>query len=121
MVYRENREDSQGLGVFGRYGWSGSEAGPGEELVNFWSTGISYLGLVPGRDADVLGCGIAQGYFSERSEMTEDSETAAELYYNVEVSGWMQVTPSVQYVADPGGTNAGGDAVVAAVRVQMNF
>ncbi len=47
---RENQDDrdDQGLGLFGRYGWSSSRAEP--LIVNFWSLGLQYQGLLPGRD-----------------------------------------------------------------------
>ncbi len=123
MIYRENTdpEDGRGLGIFGRYGWSGSEVGPDEEVTNFWSIGLQYQGLVSGRDEDIIGCAIAQGIYSDQAEMAEDSETVMELYYNARMAGWLNLTPSLQYIDNPGGDGFVSNAVVIGARLQMAF
>ncbi|MHC4659380.1 MAG: carbohydrate porin [Planctomycetota bacterium] len=118
---RENNdaEDTQGLGVFGRYGWASSKV---NEITNFWSAGIQYQGLIPDRDDDVLALGLAQGVFSDRaSDYVDDYETACELYYSAQITPWMSVSPSIQYIANPGGNEITSDAVVLGVRLQMRF
>ena len=54
LICKENddAEDSQGLGVFGRYGWAESRV---NDVTNFWSVGLSYQGLFEGRDEDHAG------------------------------------------------------------------
>jgi len=119
MVYRETgqeADDQQGIGIFGRYGLADSQV---NELGNFWSVGSQYKGLLPGRDEDVLGLAVAQGIFSDDAGMNEDSESVLELYYSAQVAGWLSVSPSLQYVSDPGGDGNADDAVVLAVRVHM--
>jgi len=118
MIYRERSDDSQGLGVFGRYGWDKSEFA---EVANFWSAGLQYQGLLPRREDDVMGCALARGVFSDAGEFNADSETVMEVYYNAHVAGWFNVTPSLQYIANPGGADGNSDATVLALRVQMAF
>jgi len=121
MIYRENTDsqDNQGLGLFTRYGWTESEVTP--EITNFWSIGLQYQGLLPGRDEDTLGIGYAQGIFSDQAEFPENQESAMEMYYNIEVTGWMNVTPSLQYLMDPAGDESARDAFLVGVRMQMAF
>ena len=126
MVYKENGDpvDTQGLGLFGRFGYANSDL---NEIGNFWSFGFQYQGLLDGRDADVLGFGFAQGIFSDYAGAndglgySDDYENAVELYYSAKVTPWLNISPSVQYVANPGGDKAKSDAVVLGVRAQMVF
>ena len=125
MLYRENRsEDYQGLGAFFRWGWADSDL---NAVTRFFSLGMQYEGLFEGRDSDALGVGMAHGAFSDQAAandgaaFTEDHETAWEVYYRAQVTPWLGVSPSVQYVQDPGGAEANGDAVVVGLRVQATF
>lgn len=119
MLIKENAnpEDNQGLGTFFRYGYAN---GKKNDIVNFWSAGFQYQGLLEDRDDDVLGLGFAQGFFSDRAASTyrDDYESALELYYSAAVAPWLAVSPSIQYITNPGGNPS---AVVLGVRVQMLF
>ncbi len=122
MLAKENSDigDSQGLGAFARYGYANSMR---NDITNFWSFGFQYQGLIEGRDDDVLGAGFAQGFFSDRASGTysDDYESAFELYYSVQVTPWLNISPSVQYIANPGGNGTVSDAVVLGIRAQMLF
>ena len=122
MLCKENSdpEDSQGLGAFFRYGYASSKR---NDITNFYSFGFQYQGLIEDRDDDILGIGFAQGIFSDsaKTTYTDDYENAVELYYNVQVADRMNISPSIQYISNPGGNNAASDAVVLGMRVQMNF
>jgi len=122
MIAKENAdpEDGQGLGVFGRYGHANSRR---NDVTNFWSIGFQYQGLIDGRDDDVLGIGFAQGTFSDKATATylDDNEKVLEVYYNAQVTPWLNITPNIQYIANPAGTGTVKDAVVVGVRAQMVF
>lgn len=125
MLIKENdvEDDTQGLGTFFRYGYAPSSR---NDMTQFYSTGLSYQGLLDGRDNDVLAAGMSRGYFSDGAAgvYTEDSETVFETFYNIEMSTWMTLTPSIQYVADPSSADNGRelkDAVVFGLRAQMVF
>jgi len=122
MLIKENADpqDNQGLGAFFRYGYAD---GKRNDITNFWSFGFHYQGLIEGRDDDVLGVGFAQGIFSNSASATytEDYESALELYYNTQVTPWLNISPSVQYVANPGGSKTVSDALILGVRAQMTF
>jgi len=122
MLARENADpdDNQGLGAFLRYGYASSKR---NDITNFWSVGFQYQGLIEGRDDDVLGVGFAQGIFSDKASTTytDDYENALELYYSAQVTPWLNISPSIQYIANPGGDKSVSDAVVLGVRVQMTF
>ncbi|UCE60270.1 MAG: carbohydrate porin [Phycisphaerales bacterium] len=122
MVWKELPEDnadSQGLGMFFRYGFAHEEA---NAIEHFWSVGAQYQGLFPTRDEDVLGFGFAQGVLSGmlRDLGGVDHESVYELYYTAQVLPWLNVSPDFQYIVNPGAVD-GRDSFVAGVRLQMSF
>lgn len=121
LLLKENADanDEQGLGAFLRFGCADGDV---SEIQTFWSVGGQYKGLIPGRDADVLGLGVAQGILSRDSAPGRTSqETVVETYYNAKICEWMHVSGHVQYLANPGGTSGAGDALVVGVRLHMHF
>jgi len=122
MLCKENSDpqDSQGLGAFFRYGYASSKR---NDITNFYSFGFQYQGLIDDRDDDVLGVGFAQGIFSDSADTTytDDYENALELYYNAQVADCLSISPSIQYITNPGGNNVASDAVVLGLRAQMTF
>jgi len=122
MLNKENSdpEDSQGLGTFLRYGYAN---GKRNDITAFWSFGFSYQGLLDGRDDDVLGVGFAHGTFSDSADMTytDDYEAVVEMYYNACITPQLNISPSVQYVMNPGGDDSVSDAIILGVRAQFVF
>jgi porin len=122
MLGKENDdpEDSQGLGMFFRYGYAAARK---NDITNFFSVGFQYQGLLEGRDDDVLGAASACGFFSDTADSSyqEDYESALEIYYNAQVTPWFNLSPSVQYIANPGGVQTAKDAVVFGIRAHMMF
>jgi len=122
LVYEEDPgiEDGQGLGVFARYGYAPSRK---NDVTNFFSAGLQYQGMFDGRDDDVFGMAYAHGVFANSASSTypEDYESVFEAYYNAQVTPWFVFGPSIQYVANPGGSNTAKDAVLVGLRAQMTF
>ncbi|MFQ5429499.1 MAG: carbohydrate porin [Phycisphaerae bacterium] len=124
MVYKEQAggTDTQGLGLFFRYGHAKEEV---SALEDFWSIGGQYQGLIPKRDRDVLAFGVAQGIRSGRFRQLinsrADRETVYELYYKIEVTPWLAITPDLQYVNNPGALGARKDAFLAGIRLRFIF
>jgi porin len=124
MLYKENndRDDSQGLGAFVRYGWADGDY---NSITNFISFGFQYQGLFKDRDDDVLGVGYSKGVFSDKdaTNYPADYESVLEAYYNYNLSPWFVISPSIQYVANPtpGDGTRPSDALIAALRVSVSF
>jgi porin len=50
------------------------------------------------------------------------AEQGAELFYNIEVTPWLHITPDLQVIIDPTGGFGDRDvAIVYGVRAQMSF
>jgi carbohydrate-selective porin OprB len=126
MVYKENSNplDTQGLGLFGRYRHKDDNV---NETGNFWSLGFQYEGLIARRDRDVLGFGFVQGFFSdsgganEGMGYSEDYESVYEVYYHINVTSWLEISPSLQYIVNPGGDGSVSDALIFGTRAHMVF
>lgn len=121
-LFRESDKDDQGLGFFGRFGYRTPET---NRISRFWSAGISYTGLIPQRDADVLGFGFAllrpSAEYRSWIDPEFENEIDYELYYAIQLTKWLVVTPDLQYVENPGGTDDGKPAIVAGVRIRASF
>ncbi len=124
LVWKENNDpkDKQGLGLFARYGFAHKDV---NRLSHFWSVGASYKGLVPSRDKDTLGFGVAQTILSKQYrreiDTRADRETVYDLYYSIVLTPWCKISPDIQVVTNPGGNKDARDALVAGVRVQIDF
>lgn len=124
LVLKENPRDDvdeQGLGFFFRYGYAHGDA---NLIEHFWSVGGQYQGLIPTRDDDVLGLGVAQGILSEDLRLTGElphRETVLEMYYRISLTPWLSISPDFQWILDPGGVLTGTDAFVAGFRVRADF
>ena len=44
-----------------------------------------------------------------------------ETYYNIEITPWLHITPDLQVIVDPGGSDRHDVAVVYGLRAQINF
>ena len=81
-------------------------------------------GIFDARDNDTFGIGY---YYLDLSDdlpriLDLSSEQGVELFYNIEISKSIHITPDLQWIIDPGAGFKGGDnAVVFGVRMQMSF
>lgn len=117
-VYTEADDPSQGIGVFGRFGWAREEINP---VSTFWSLGVGGKGVIPTRDNDT--CGIGWYYVDLSDDMPAmfHSEQGFECYYNIEVTPWLHISPDLQVIVNPGGTDANDVSLVYGMRMHMNL
>ena len=117
-LYKENDDpdDTQGLGTYFQFAWAPSDR---NEIERYYGAGLVYTGLIPGRDEDVIGLGVASAHLSRRLRPLEGKtqETAIELFYKAPLLPWLTVQPDVQYILNPGGD--GKDALAVGVRFEI--
>jgi len=122
-IFTEAEDPSQGIGIFGRYGYSNGKA---NVLDDFFSFGIGGKGIVEDRDEDTFGLGY---YYAGTSDDFPDSanldnEEGIEIYYAAQMTKSVQVTQALQWINDPGAggnPDVNGNAVVIGLRVQVDF
>ncbi len=142
MLWQPAKATTQGLGGFLRVG-----GGPGDRnLINLEvDTGLTYKGLLPGRELDLLGVavsyarigGVARGLSTDQSLFTgiaqpvRDYETVLEVTYQVNLAPWWVLQPDLQVIFHPGGNVAAPfpasptqpipNAVVVGLRSDVTF
>ncbi len=115
MLYHEQNDSDQGLGTFFQFGWAPENR---NEIDRYFGIGLSYVGLLTGRDEDITGIGLAQALWSNRMDDVT-RETAIELFYKAQLTEFMSIQPDIQYIANPSGN--GDDALAFGVRFEIVF
>lgn len=104
------------LTVFARYGQRDRDA---YTTHRAWSVGGQFLGLLPGRKADVLG--FAYGQIQAAGSLADSQEKLAELYYKLQLTDRIAVAPVVQYLINPAGSSGADNVTALALRTQVSF
>jgi porin len=118
FLYREcpcEEESGQCLAVFGGYyprfpGDRRTDQAIGDCSV----VGVTYTGLLPDRDEDVLGIGVA---WVELFQGGTNRETVTEFFYKALLTPRLSLQPDVQYIASPSGIYR--DALAVGVRFEL--
>jgi porin len=89
----------------------------------YYGTGLSYTGIIPGRDKDVAALGIAHAFFSsefkERYDTDDASEQVWEVNYRIRALSSTTITPDVQYVINPYANPDAQDALIFYLRTEV--
>lgn len=116
------------LDGFARFG-----VAPADRNTFGWvvDTGLAWTGPFSGRPSDVLACGFAHADFGSPVVTTArlldagaphlDFEQVFEASYTAAFRGRFWIKPGLQYVRHPGGSRAQRDAVLALLRVVVDF
>lgn len=122
-LWSRPEDPTQGWGLFGSFGWSPGETNPVAESYSF---GIGGKGMIEGRPKDKFGVGYY--YINMTNDFpalfSTNAEQGVELFYNIEITPWLHITPDLQVIIDPGGNTGDGQrepAIVYGLRAQMNF
>lgn len=114
MVYKEKKDDKkddQGLTFFGHIGLSPENR---NDVDRYIGTGLSYKGLIPKRDKDLTGIGMAMVHFSRRLDNIDGrlgEETALECFHRIQVTPWLYFQPDVQFIFRPNGKEKSSTAI----------
>jgi porin len=124
----------RGIGVFARVMASPDDRNPIDFAA---SAGLVWKGPLDSRQDDQVGVGVnythignrAQGFDLASGSPIRGSETVFEVNYLAQVTGWMQLQPSFQYVISPGANVVNPnkpretlrDAAVAGLRMIVTF
>jgi porin len=117
VVYRESAGGAnlQGLGIFAAY-YPRFEDPPiaPKSIGDNFVAGLVYTGLIPNRDWDVVGAGVAR---AELFQGGTNEETVVELFYKAQLTPRLSLQPDLQYIATPSGIHR--DALAVGVRFQV--
>lgn len=126
VLFSEADAPDQGLSGFLRIGGADEDV---NQIGTFYSAGLVYTGLLPARDDDVLGLGVAVGVNGDKyrqarqqaGESTRTAEISLELTYRAQITPWFSFQPVLQYYIDPGTDPALSDSIVGGFRYSINF
>ncbi|MBC7799027.1 MAG: carbohydrate porin [Gemmatimonadaceae bacterium] len=115
LLYRKPGTADQGLGAFARVSGSPGDGG----LISFYADGgLTYKGLLSGREDDTIGLGVGYARVSRAArgldrdaarfsgmsgQPIRSSEVLVELTYQAQVVPGFTLQPDLQYVIRPGG------------------
>ena len=113
MLWRWPDTATQGLAAFLRVGY----APPDRNLISLEvDAGLTFKGLFPDRELDVLGAGVSYGRIGDARRLDRDEilftgierpirdyETVLEITYEARVAPWWLLQPDLQLVFHPGG------------------
>lgn len=94
------------------------------------SAGLFYKGLVPALTGDVLGLGLARTNVNGRAVRGGNApspgqdlqaEYAAEIYYSLHPTVWLELRPNVQGVHHPGGRKNAHDVAVVGLKAALTM
>ncbi len=126
FIYSEEGDDSQGAAVFLRAGLADGNV---TQFDFYLGGGITYTGLIPGRDEDVAGIAFASAHNSLKYRelcgieglSLNPLETDIEVTYQFQLSGFFSIQPDVQYVFNPADNNVNNYAFLAGVRFKITL
>ena len=113
---------NQGLGAFTHIGLSPQNF----SFINFYiDGGLTYKGLIPSRDNDVVGVAVGYGHLTNDPQDNQGRsnpgyEIILETTYEIEFASWLSLQPDLQYVIHPSGTNI-PNALVLGARTVLSF
>jgi porin len=118
-LYVDPCDPKRGWGLFGRAGISDANPNPLHWIV---SLGVGGNSLLPGREADRFGIGWYYGAASPELGpfFTPDDGTGVEIFYNVAVTPWFELTPDLQ-ILDGGSMRNPDTAYICALRGNLRF
>jgi porin len=125
QLWREgDSEASQGLSSFARVAFAPAD----RNFVQFDSeAGVTYTGLLPHRDNDLVGLGLIYTRVSDEARdgtgarFATHHEAVVELSYLAPINDYFSVQPDFQYIINPGAVHRSRDAIVAGMRFSLNF
>lgn len=105
------------VGLFARFGYSNEEV---YEAPWFWSVGANFKGLIPHRDEDEIGLGVA-GLEANSDLGYNGTELHLEAYYRIVLSEYFSISPDIQFVANPLGNSSNQNIVAGMLKGQFSF
>lgn len=118
--YNDPQDPNQGFGLFGGFGWSPGTFNPVATSYNF---GVGGKGMIPTRGHDRYGVGYYYLNFSNDlpAILGANAEQGVEAYYNIEVTPWFHLSPDIQVIMDPGGSDRHDVSIVYGMRAQLSL
>jgi porin len=118
-LYQDPANPHRSIGLFGRVGVTNGDI---NIIERHYSFGVSFDGMIRSRPKDAFGIvGWYNDFSGDLSSTLDDSSEGFEAYYRFQATPWLQITPDVQYLFDPGMQQGNDDTLVVGARALINF
>lgn len=113
------KDDAQSVWCFGQFGFANEDVSATHFHV---AGGLVLRGTFPTRESDTTGVYASWVNTSRASgsPYTND-ELTLEVYYKLQITGFLSIKPDLQYIINPGGNSTTDNAFVGALRMQVAF
>ena len=121
LIIPEDEVSDQGLGLFLQLG---SASGDQNLVPFFFSSGISYKGLINGRDNDNLFVGLVISSLNDRAVENmglDESRSIIELNYAFAFGKHFVIQPDLQYLINPGANPLTSNSLSGLLRFSINY
>jgi len=117
----EKDHPAQGLSGFVRFGVASKDIHQSD-----WtgSLGVRYHGMIANRDDDIAGMAVTISHASTKYRFLNNaasSQIDAEATYRAQISPWLALQPSLQYISNPNMDAALEDVWLVGVRLEVVF
>lgn len=124
FLFPETENPKQGLSAFLRFGIANSDINP---LNYYYGFGFNIIGLIDGRDEDILGFAIANAHagekFQEISKIdgfpSKQNEMIFEMLYSFQATQYLRVQPDLQLVLNSMASDINNKATVLGIRIEL--
>ena len=126
FLISEKDDPTQGIAAFLRFGIANGNI---NAIDYYWGCGITVTGLIPTRDADVLGVAIGNAHAGNKfisangtlGIQMNKNETIVEITYSYKLNNWLSFQPDYQYVINPMRTFPHQNSNIFGTRIQIIF
>jgi len=127
QIWQESPGSVQGITIFSTFTLS-----PQQRIAQYPFTlgnGLSWVGLIPGRDRDIALLGSFFGTISpkfataqaETGQGYPTQEWALEASYRIQFTPWLYIQPDMQWIIRPGGTGDIPNALILGGEIGITF
>jgi hypothetical protein len=120
-----DQEITENVILFARYG---RQRGSVSQIEHAWSAGFSISGKFLRREGDILGLAYGQAVIGNdwksldpENGMDSGNEHRLEIYYNIRANSYLNISPNMQWVKNPGGDRGSGGVWALGVRAHFNL
>ncbi len=119
---------NNGTGLTGWFRYGYADNSDINFLQSYLGAGLVYTGLIPARSEDQLGLAVASVFIGgagkrvaeQAGDAVAHAETNLELTYRAQISNWLALQPSIQYIINPGIVGGLDNALVIGLRFELS-
>jgi len=126
FILAESRDSLQGLSTFLRFGIANGNI---NAIDFYWGFGINIVGLINGRNQDVLGFAIANAHLGEKYRMVNkvyeskinENEMIFEAIYSLKLLEYLEIKSDFQIIVNPTHYKPNETVTVFGIRTEIEF